>query len=171
MTALKLMLVAIIIAASFLIGQNLSDRELRKIVILKELKKSFIIIEKDINYSLYSIGDCFDNIAKRCSVKEVRDVFEELSVHTRENERLDKAFEMAFMNKALKLNDNLIERIIEIGKCIGYMDRQSNTKMLKLLDDELDEEINNKRKDIKDRQKVYKTVAITCGLYISLILI
>lgn len=164
----------ILIGACCMIGQNFCLMEKQRLKQMKELKKSLLFLKKEMEYCLNSISDAFRQVASRCCEEVIQGIFLQAAADMEEKEMLlESAWERAFMekNSGLLLSENLLNSVVHIGKNLGYMDLENNANIIDMVLSDLEQAIEEASREMKNKTKVYRTLSLAAGLYLTIIFV
>lgn len=154
-----------------MIGQSYCNKAKIKLRQLKELKKSFCLLEREMAVNLCELSEAVNNIAARCSEPEVKNFFEKIGKNMGYDNVFAQVFEDSLKESTLMLDDEIINNMVSAGKAIGYMDLENNSNMIGLIIRELDDVVEEENKKMTDKLKVYRTVSIAAGIGLAIIFI
>lgn len=150
-------------------GQSYCSQAQIKLNRLKELKKAFLLLEREMSVNLCEMSQAVLNVANRSSDNVIKNVFLRLSDGLDDCNTFADVFERVI--SGLDMDKNLITNIISAGQGIGYMDLNSNSNMISIIVEELENEIKSSGEKLPAQQRVYRTIAIAVGISIGIILI
>lgn len=154
-----------------MIGQSYCSKAKLKLRQLKELKKSFCLLEREMSVNLCEISEAMENIAGRCLEPEVEEFFREIVRNIGFDNTFAYVFEDALKGSKLMLDEELVNNMVSAGKGIGYMDLENNSNMIGLIIRELDDAAREENNKMADKLKVYRTVSIAAGIGLAIIFI
>lgn len=159
----------------FLIGQIYCLRSRNNLSQLKECRKAFILLEREITVKLSDLSRALENVARRCDEEEIRELFEQLAIGLSDDipfsQVLENCIRKCIRKNSIGFSPELINSLISAGKGLGYQDIESNSNMIRLIVSELEEYIASESDQMSDRIKVYRTISVAAGLGLAIILI
>ncbi len=69
------------------------------------------------------------------------------------------------------LSKNVIDRVAQMGDCMGSADLELQIKNLELYMDELEQRMDEMRPEIREKVRVYHWLGVTGGVFISVLLL
>ncbi len=162
-----------IIFSGMKLGRYLSQKEKIRMEQLNIIKKAFLLLKSQINYSSEPLPEALYNIAIR-SEQPIKYIFEKISIKLKEkkisvNEIWTNEFEL-YSNKTNFSKEDL-ETIISFGKVLGYLDKElqiNNIDIIVEYIDKTNEFINEK---IEKESKMYQSLGILGAMLLVLLLI
>ena len=174
MGILKLVGCILIILSSSLMGFYFSNELKSRIDDMKELRKLFVLLRGDIRYGNTPLPEAIGVIARRHE-GSFKEFFTKLSEKLNENsgntfsDLWKEAVDKELIHTSLKYKDKL--GLIQFGENMGYLDKEMQMNTLELFLTQIEDEIQELSKTVKEKSYVYNTLGIMAGIFISIILI
>lgn len=169
----KLIGASLIILASTGIGYYYSRQLRLHLNGLLWLKKIVIMLRGEILYLNAPLDEAFGSVAER--VPEPYKVFLG-SVSNRLSLLQAKPFyeiwceEMDFHLKKSDLKEKDLNLLKDMGENLGYLDRQMQDKTLNLYLSQLEEEMEAGKAEIGQKSKIYQTLGVMGGIFITIVM-
>ncbi len=171
---LKIIGAGMIIAAGYLYGCNKGNKLKLRLEALKQLKKNLYITANHISYSRMSLGEAFYELSFRCG-----DIFKEFfKAIAIDIDSLDKKNIREIFDKNIDLylkdscfNHEDMEKLKEFANILGYQDVELQENNIKLYLSQLETDIEELSKRIKEECKVYKCLYTTICIFITIVII
>lgn len=141
---------------------------------MKELLKLISLLRGDIRYANTPLPEAISAIARRNEGKfksfftKISDALQELSGQT----FLDiwkNAVEHELIDVSLNKKDK--EQLIHFGESLGYLDKEMQLNTFDAYMIQLEEEIGELTKTVKEKSYLYNSLGIMAGIFISIILL
>jgi stage III sporulation protein AB len=174
MNIMKIIGCILVIASSTGMGFFFSNEIRCRIDDLKELKKLIGLLRGDIRYANTPLPEAISSINRRHSGKftiffgNVSEKLHELSGKTF-SEVWKNAAEKELANTSLSKKDKL--NLIQFGDNLGYLDKDMQMNTLDLYISQLEDEIRDLSKSVKEKAYLYNTLGIMAGIFIVIIMI
>ena len=169
MVIVKLILLGVILIISVLIGMSISKKFSTRVNELKEFQQALHIFEEKIKFTYEPIPEVFNEIAtKSCS--KVAKVFEE-SAENMKIMSAGVAWEEALDNSNLNLTKDDINTLKGLGKMLGITDLEGQVSEIKLTEKFIDTKIKEAEYERNKNEKLFKTLGVTAGLTLAIILV
>ncbi len=174
MTIMKIIGCILVIASSTSMGFFFSNEMKCRIDDLREMKKLIGLLRGDIRYANTPLPEAISSITRRHSgrfdtfFKHVSDRLHELSGHTF-SEIWKSATERELVNTSMTKKDKL--HLIQFGESLGYLDKDMQMNTLDAFISQLEEEISDLTKTVKEKSYLYNTLGIMAGIFITIIMI
>lgn len=164
----------LIILSSALMGFYYSGELKSRVNNLKELRKLIVLLRGDIRYGNTPLPEAICAIARRHE-----GVFK--GFFARVSEKLGEKSGSTFAQVwAEAVNGELIQTslnrkdksgLVQFGENLGYLDKEMQLNTLDLYLSQLEDEISDLSKTVKEKSYLYSTLGIMAGIFISIILI
>lgn len=169
MIIIKYIVLALVLVASFSIGNLIAKKYVNRVKELKEMKNALNMFETKIRFTYSSVPEIFEDISKHID-RNIGKVFKVAS------EKMKTKSAGEAWNESIDLNNmNLIneDKIIlkNLGKLLGKTDVEGQISEIKLVSKFLDTQIELAENEQKKNEKMYKTLGGIVGLTIVIILI
>jgi stage III sporulation protein AB len=174
MSIIKIIGCILVIASSTGIGFFFSCEMRGRIEDLKELKKLIGLLRGDIRYANTPLPEAISSITRRHSGR-FDDFFNYVSIKLHELSGLTfsdiwkDATEQQLANSSLSKKDKL--HLIQFGENLGYLDKDMQMNTLDLYISQLEEEISEMTKTVKEKSYLYNSLGIMAGIFITIIMI
>lgn len=157
-------------AMGFYISSNLRDR----IEDMKELKKNVLILRGDIRYGNTPLPEAIGAIASRHEgnlAQFFTYIYEE--VMKLDGKRFFEIWKMAVEQKLkdTSLNKNDKEHLIKLGENLGYLDKDMQINIIDLYIEQLEAEILEASKVLKEKAHLYNTLGVMAGIFVTIIML
>lgn len=169
MLVIKYIILGIIFAAASYIGVVISKRYRTRVNELKEIAKALNFFEEKIKFTYEPIPDVFEEISKKLK-KNIGEIFLNASKKM-ENENAGVSWEEAIdsSNTSLTIDDKDI--IKGLAKMLGRTDIDGQVSEIRLTCKFIDMQIKEAENEKNKNEKLYKTLGVTVGLAIVIVLI
>lgn len=170
----KLLGSLLVILSSAGIGFYFSNEMKCRIEDLKELRKLIVLLRGDIRYGNTPLPEAISAIARRhegCFApffSQVSSKLTELSGLTF-LEVWKEAVELELSCTSLNKRDKL--HLIQFGENLGYLDKDMQMNTLDLFLSQLEEEIQELTKSVKEKAYLYNSLGIMAGIFVSIVML
>lgn len=174
MIIMKIVGSILVIASSTAIGFYFSNEMKCRIEDLKELKKLIGLLRGDIRYANTPLPEAISALHRRHSgsfepfFHNVSDKLQELSGLVF-SDVWKNAVERELLDTALTKKDKL--SLIHFGENLGYLDKDMQMNTLDLYLSQVEEEIAELSKTVKEKSYLYNSLGIMAGVFISIIMV
>jgi stage III sporulation protein AB len=174
MIAFKIIGCILVIVSSAGTGFFFSNEMKCRIEDMKELRKLMVLLRGDIRYANSPLPEAINSIARRnkgsfeAFLTEVSKKLHELSGLTFPDIWKD-AVEKKLANTSLKRKDKLL--LTQFGENLGYLDKDMQINTLDLYISQLEDEISESSKTVKEKSYLYNSLGIMAGIFISIIML
>lgn len=171
MIFIKYILIFFIFAIFSLIGNLYSKKYSNRLYELEKINGLLNIFKAKIKFTCLTIQEIFNQIYEE-NKDNIGEIFKNASDYMNE-ESSKKAWEKSLENATKKTNFNEedITTLKTLGKMLGNTDMAGQVSQIELTEQMLLERIENAKVEKKKNSKLYKTLGITTGLAIAIILI
>lgn len=167
MIILKTTILILIFAISYLIGNMIAKKYSKRVEELEDMKNALNILQTKIRFSKEPLSRIFKEISNISKNKEIFD-------KTTRNMKTMLAGE-AWRDSLQTINTNLnkedVEVLLSLGNMLGKTDSEGQVNQIEELKELLGMQIQKADKDKQKNEKLYKTLGMTVGLAIVIILI
>ena len=173
MLALKMIGCLLVIASSTAMGFFFSNEMKCRLENLKELKKLIMLLRGDIRYANTPLPEAISAIARRnpgnfkAFFQSTSQKLQDLSGQTFA-EIWKEAVNKELMETSLTKKDKL--HLIGFGENLGYLDKDMQINTLDLFITQLEDEINETSKTVKEKAYLYNSLGIMAGIFISIVM-
>jgi len=167
MIVLKIILLILIFGSSSIIGMMVAKQYSKRLEELEDMKNSLNILQTKIRFSKEPLSQIFKDIGK---VSKNKEIFENANKNMKTmlaGNSWRQAIETA--NTNLKKDD--IEILTSLGNMLGKTDSEGQVNQIEEIKELLNIQIENANIDKQKNEKLYKTLGMTIGLAIVIILI
>lgn len=170
---LKMTGMIVLIVAGGLLGYSLCDDYIERIHCLEAVRKALAILRGEINHNNSSICEALENIVVRNNyvMNFIKKVVKECSHKKRS---LWEAWDTSisdYFEKNSGLRKEEIKIIKDFGRNLGITDRETQLKNIDACVEEIEECLRSLKSEKKEKCKLYKTLGVLSGLFISIILL
>jgi len=169
MIIIKYIIISLVFALCFIIGNLISKNYTLRLKELKDIKNALNILESKIKFTYEPLPEMFNDISKMLS-KNISYIFVQASKYMKEMDAEDawnKAIEMSSTN----LNKEDKESIKNFGKMLGKTDKEGQISRLELTQTFIEIQIEKAKVEEEKNAKMYKTLGTIIGLVFVIILI
>ena len=169
---IKIYLIAILVGCSYLIGENVHKRYIKRHKQIKEIIRILENIRMDLAFGYYTLEEIFYKLSQN-NKSSFSGFFLEMSQDLEKNQELGHSLNknLSIINKGTYLDDKEIEEIEKLILSLGKSDIESQHRMIDLSISNLNVLINESKEDIEKKGILYKKLIVSCGLIIGIILI
>ncbi len=174
MNIMKIIGCILVIISSAGVGFYFSSEIRSRIEDLKELRKLVSLLRGDIRYASTPLPEAIHSISRRHN-GSFHDFFDFISLQLNELSGLTfsqiwkTATESELMNTSLTKKDKLL--LIQFGETLGYLDKDMQMNTIDLYIAGLEEEIDDLSKTAKEKTYMFRTLGITFGIFITIIMV
>ena len=156
------------------IGYLKADELKERVRCLNALKRVMILLQGELRFHRATLSEAFENVAERAE-KPFDVFFEEL---TKELERRkygsfssawNELSDKLLTNKGFKKEDKVL--LEQLGNSLGYLDLTMQTENLNLAILQTDDAIMNAKEQLETKGKLYQTMGVTAGAFLTLLMI
>ncbi len=169
MITLKYIMLLLVFATSFLLGNLISKKYILRVKELKEIKNALNIIENKIKFTYEPLSEVFIQTSKLVS-NNIANIFIDAT-----NNMKTLGAEEAWNRSVERTNNNLsaedIENIKSFGKLLGKTDKEGQISQLELTKTFVEMQIEKAKLEEDKNSKMYKTLGAVIGLAFVIILI
>ncbi|MGM9532044.1 stage III sporulation protein AB [Intestinibacter sp.] len=171
---IKIFLVGMLIGCSYLFGEEISKRYVRRHRQLNDLIRILEIMRMDLSFGMYTLEEIFRNI----SLKEEYDFKKFFSTFAdsllkedgkRIEDILEDSIEILYRDTYLKKNE--IEELKKLILSLGKSEVISQERLIDLTVENLKKITTESKDDIKNKGNLYKKLILFSGICIGIILI
>jgi len=167
MIILKTIILILIFVISYLIGDIIAKKYSKRVEELEDMKNALNIIQTKIRFSKEPLSKIFKDISNISKNKEIFDKVNENMKTMLAGTSWSKAVQNA--NTNFKKED--IEIISNLGNMLGKTDSEGQINQIEEVKELLNVQIENANIEKQKNEKLYKTLGMTIGLAIVIILI
>lgn len=174
MIIMKVVGCVLVITSSTAMGFFFSNEMKCRIEGLRELKKLIGLLRGDIRYASTPLPEAISALYRRHTgsfnpfFRYVSEKLQELSGLTF-SEVWKQAVERELLDTSLTKKDKL--NLIHFGENLGYLDKDMQMNTLDLYLSQLEDEIADLSKTVKEKTYLYNSLGIMAGVFISIIMV
>jgi stage III sporulation protein AB len=174
MNVTKIIGCILVIVSSTGMGFYFSSEMKNRIDDLKELKKLIGLLRGDIRYASTPLPEAIDAISRRHNGR-FSTFFHHVSVKLHELSGLTfpeiwkEAATLKLVETSLSKKDKL--QLMQFGESLGYLDKDMQMNTLELYISQLEDEIAELAKSVKEKSYLYNSLGIMAGIFITIIMI
>ena len=134
---------------------------------LEMLMRMIILLKGEIRYGNTSLYDAFTGAAGKLEGK-----YREFFLNTAEEikKKKGKPFGEIFRSCAREsLDDQNFTKIFSLGERLGYLGMDMQLRQLQLLEEDVENEIQELNKDLKEKKKLYQSLGILLGILLAVL--
>lgn len=169
MFIIKAIILTIIFSTSSAIGIVISKKYSNRVQNLKEIKSALNIFETKIKFTYEPIPEIFKEISQN-TYKSISEVFEAASNKMKEMSAGD-AWNEAIDNSNIEITKEDKNVLKGLSKLLGKTNIEGQISEIELTTKFLDKQIETAEKQKEKNEKLYKTLGMTIGLAIVILLI
>lgn len=169
MFIIKAIILTIIFSTSSAIGIVISRKYSNRVQNLKEIKSALNIFETKIKFTYEPIPEIFKEISQN-TYKSVSEVFEAASNKMKEMSA-GNAWNEAIDNSNIEITKEDKNVLKGLSKLLGKTNIEGQISEIKLTTKFLDKQIETAERQKEKNEKLYKTLGMTIGLAIVILLI
>lgn len=171
MQLIKYIGLALILGSCSYIGLLISKKYSNRVKELKEMKSALNIFITKIKYTYEPIPKIFEEISnKTIDKKNISNIFKNASKDMQKYEAGE-----AWNRSLEKTNTNMKKEDIEVlkglSKLLGRVDLEGQVREVELVDNFLNTQIEEAEKERQKNERMYKTLGVSIGVAITVILI
>lgn len=169
MQIIKYITLIIILASTTYIGILISKKYLNRVKDLKEMKNALNMFSTKIKFTYEPIPQIFKEISEKVK-PNIANIFK--NVCEKMNEKTaGKAWEEALEESNTNMTKEDIEILKNLSNLLGKVDIEGQVNEVELVESFLDTQIELAEEEKKKYVKMYKTLGVTIGLAVVIILI
>lgn len=169
MQIIKYLELILVLSASTYIGILISKKYLNRVTDLKEMKNALNIFATKIKFTYETIPQIFKEISEKVK-PNIANIFLSAS-NKMENINAGNAWLQALEESNTNMVKEDIETLKNLSNLLGKVDIEGQVNEIELVETFLDTQIEIAEEDKNKYVKMYKTLGITIGLAVVIILI
>ena len=169
MGMIKFIFLGIMFAISVFIGISISKKYSTRVTELNEIQRALNIFEEKIKFTYEPIPDVFEEISNNC-IESIGSIFKNASQKMKLLPA-GEAWESALENSTTKLTNDDLNTLKGMAKMLGRTDLDGQVSEIRLTKKFVDTKIKEAEIQKMKNEKLYKTLGITVGLTIVIVLI
>lgn len=166
-----------IIGATSLYGYSMTKELDNRINSLSQLKRAFLLLRSEIRFSIETLPDAFIKVAARMNNNEdnIKDFFD--TVANRLTENREMGFKEIWNEEVLKLKPKAYldgkdeDKLNHLAEGLGYLDVTHQLNAIDQYIELLDVDITELSGKYKDTCKLYTSLGIMSGLFLTILLV
>ncbi len=171
MELIKYIGLALILGSCSYIGILISKKYANRVKELKEIKSALNIFITKIKYTYEPIPKIFEEISDKTKEnKNVSNIFKNACKDMQEYEA-GEAWNRSLENTSTNMKKEDIEVLKGLSKLLGRVDAEGQVREVELVDNFLNTQIEEAEKERIKNEKMYRTLGISIGVAITVILI
>ena len=171
---IKVMIIAILVGCSYLIGENIYKAYSNRHKQLNDLIRILEILRMDLSFGLYTLEEIFKRIGNK-SEYFLSGFFKnmEYELHNNQSKVLEEILNdnIKILIKETYLQDNEIDELKKLIITLGKSDIESQTRMIDLSIENFKKLTLETKEDIDKKGSVYRKISTIIGIVIGIILI
>ena len=169
MGIIKSLFLITIFGLAVYMGNYKASQYINRLRELISIKSALNILENKIKFTQSPLNDIFKNIADNCSEKNIKNIFQTLSINRDIN--IHKSWEKTINKQESNLNSEDKKILVDMGKIIGTTDVEGQVGNIRITSSFIDKQIENAEQEKEKNVKMFRTLGIVFGLTIIIILI
>lgn len=171
---IKVLIIAILVGCSYLIGENIYKVYSNRHKQLNDLIRILEILRMDLSFGLYTLEEIFKRIGNK-SEYFLSGFFKNLEyeLHNNQSKVLEEILNdnIKILIKETYLQDNEIDELKKLIITLGKSDIESQTRMIDLSIENFKKLTLETKEDIDKKGSVYRKISTIIGIVIGIILI
>ena len=169
MMIFKFIFLTIILFGTSYIGILMAKKYSSRVKDLKEMRKALNFFEDKIKFTYEPIPDVFEEISSKVN-ENIGEIFKS-SANLMQNESAGVSWEKAVDNANTNFSKEDNEIIKGLAKMLGKTDIDGQVSEIRLTNKFIDVQIKDAENEKNRNEKLYKTLGVTVGLAIVIVLI
>ncbi len=169
MMIFKFIFLTIILFGTSYIGILMAKKYSSRVKDLKEMRKALNFFEDKIKFTYEPIPDVFEEISSKVN-ENIGEIFKS-SANLMQNESAGVSWEKAVDNANTNFTKEDNEIIKGLAKMLGKTDIDGQVSEIRLTNKFIDVQIKDAENEKNRNEKLYKTLGVTVGLAIVIVLI
>ena len=169
MIVIKFIILGAILIGTSYIGVLISKKYLNRLIDLKEMKKGLNFFEEKIKFTYEPIPEVFEEISSKIN-SNIGNIFYNASKEMK-NKSAGEAWESSVDSAKSDFTKEDIDIIKGLAKMLGKTDLDGQVSEIRLTDKFLDVQIKEAERERSKNAKLYKTLGVTVGLALVIILV
>ena len=162
-----------VIISCSLKGFSEADKLISRLKNLKQIKASFLFIEREMQFSKTALPEILINASNACERESVKEVFFNTAKKINKDLNADNAWqsEIEKNQKELMLSKKETDEVKNVFKGLGTSDSETQKKVMKNAIEIIDESIEKCENICRTNVKMYRSAGILFGMFIALLFI
>ena len=169
MQIIKYIILFILLGSSSYIGVLISKRYGNRTKELKEMKNALNILSTQIKFTYEPLPKIFKEISEKLD-NNIGEIFKN-AYNNMEKDTAGLAWISAIDSSNTNLNKEDKEVLKNLSNLLGQVDAEGQLKEIELVNNFLDMQIEKSEQERRKNEKLYKTLGVTIGMAIVIILI
>ncbi len=169
MQIIKCLTLILILSSTTYIGILISKKYLNRVKDLKEMKNALNMFSTKIKFTYEPIPQTFKEISQKTN-PNISNIFKNVC-EKMDNQNAGKAWEEALEESNTNMTKEDIEVLKNLSNLLGKVDIEGQVNEVELVENFLDTQIELAEEEKQKYVKMYKTLGITIGLAVVIILI
>lgn len=175
MFVLKIMGAVLLIFSTSMYGFQMGNAYLRRIDNLKELKKCLVLLDGELKYNSTPLRVAMEKIAVR-NQSVYSTFFQKVANLMEQDVSMDvsEAWEQSvgqLIGDNFCFNKGDLEKLIQFGKTIGNLDRESRQSAFEGYMFEIDMDVEEVLADKDNKVKMFRTLGVMAGLFLTVLIV
>lgn len=163
-----------VLAACLGYAASLTEKQKNHRDILLSLIQILELVAGEIRYERLTMAEIFRNLDKKyhgSAGGALRLIADRLALSEYEN--LEVVWGSVFQQeqKTLLLSDEELDILLDTGKNLGYLDVEAQVSHLHLCRQRLDQKLQEVQKDLDEKKRLYRYLAVAAGAMVILLLL
>lgn len=174
MYVIKVIGCILVIASTTGMGFFFSSEMKGRIADLREFRKLVVLLRGDIRYANTPLPEAISSLARRHNGR-FHAFFEKVSIKLQElsGQTFSEIWKAAVGNEmkdtSLTKKDKL--QLIQFGENLGYLDKDMQLNTLDLYISQLEDELTELSKSVKEKSYIYNSLGIMAGIFLTIIML
>lgn len=162
------------------LGQHMAGEWKRRLKCLEQLRQMMYLLKAEILYGHTALGEALRRVGQRCRRVDVERGMEALplfflAVAARIEQQEGESFSRIWQEelekmKAIPLKESDTASLENLGAHLGYLDLEMQERNLLLYLEQVDGQIAFLKQNLRERTKLYTSLGIMGGLFLSIIM-
>ena len=170
---LKIFGAVLLIFSTSKVGMNVASSVEKRIDELRELRNIMILLMGEIDYDMSCSWQAFMNISDKVS-EPYREFLKRVSKEAEEmkEDSFAKIWEkhLDVVGKKIKDEED-VKRFKDFGHDFGYKHKEVQISAIKMYINELDIKIEELRKDVNAKMRIYRMLGVMTGIFLVILLV
>lgn len=163
------------------LGQHMAREWRLRLRVLEQLRQMIYFLKGEILYGHTALGEALRRVGERCRKPEGERGLEGmplffLSVAERIERQEGESFSLIWKEELEKINDiplkeSDLSSLKALGDHLGYLDLEMQERNLLLYIEQLDGQIMFLKQNVKERTKLYTSLGVMGGLFLSIVML
>ena len=172
---IKLSGIVLIMLGSIALGESINYKRRKRIRELQSIHRACMILQSEITYAGATLAESFQTIASRIGEDSIRQIFLQGAAMLCEDSGItfqDIWTRLLECNQGqLQLKEEDLRLLGQLGSCLGFQDRQMQLNAIGQYMLQLQQAMEQAQQELPAQLKVTRSVGISMGVLISIVLI